>query len=80
MLGWLLAGDLVRPPWIALAELRTAGWIGAELEEPVEALPAEVAFVVQPAALTGPQAWPALVVGAAGAGADAAAVLGRIEE
>src|SRR5207244_12941885 len=78
LLGWLLCGELLRPPWIALAELRAAGLIGAELEAPAEALPAEVALVVQPATLTGPQAWPAIVIGGEEA-RDGAAVLGRIE-
>ncbi len=81
VLGWVLCGELLHPPWLALAELRTAGLIGAELEAPAAALPAEVAFVVQRATLTGPQAWPALVVGGNGAGGEAApGLLGRIEE
>jgi hypothetical protein len=61
VLGWLLCGELL---WPALPELRTLGLIGAELEAPAEALPAEVAFVVQPAALVDSQARPAIVVGA----------------
>jgi hypothetical protein len=80
VLGWLLCCELLGQPWLALAELRAAGLIGAELEAPAEALPEEVAFVVQSAPLAGPQAWPALVVGhAAPANGAAAARLGHVE-
>jgi hypothetical protein len=77
VLGWVLCCELLHPPWLALAELREAGLIGAELEAPAEALPVEVTFVLQPATLTGPQAWPVIVVG--GNGEAAPGLLGRVE-
>ena len=79
-LGWLLCCELLGPPWLALAELHETDWIGAELEGPVEALPEEIKFVVHSATLTGPQPWPAIVVGDPRQRDSAEAVLGRIED